>query len=189
MAYPILVLKKAQAMNVDSFNRSMHTGSTAAVEVFNGKIVELDGLYTPSGGVENKWRECFKAKATPTAGFGRWIVYTPEVVKVDGRYRGIDKDPREMMFGTNEVVDIFLPRVGDIIEITVNGFDSVQSLTVGDYVVLDTATSKFKRSATPTDLPTDQMSFKLIDVSTIAIPDASVNTVSVKSYILECTGN
>lgn len=125
MAYGLIVPRKIAAQDVKAWNRS--GVSDAAME--NGMVGVANTLSTTSGESE------VFSFVTPTTGnlSNLWMVYEPEVVLTDSKYKGINPDPRDFIIPIGDIFSIFQPQIGDIISLSADALAGTQSTNT--YVV------------------------------------------------------
>jgi len=130
-AHGVLILSNVAATNVDSYNRSVVTGSD--IDVDNGHIFPLASQSSLSG-----YSEVWSFGVTSGSDHDLWMAYEPEIVLTSAKYRGIDPDPRNFYnasgtTGSGSVVfSAYLPRIGDVITVTAAALSG--SPSTGDYV-------------------------------------------------------
>ena len=169
MAYGLIVPRKIAAQDVKAWVRS---GVSDAV-MENGMVGVANTLSTTSGESE------VFSFVTPTTGnlSNLWMVYEPEVVTTDSKYKGIDPDPRNFSIAIGDVFSIFQPQVGDIISMSADALAGTKSTNT--YVVAtNTADQLTWASAAVSGL-----SLKLIDGSDyVSIADGSIGGQRVTMY-------
>lgn len=116
MTHTILVQNQVAAMNVDSYNRSVISGS----DIDNGWGFMLSSKSSTSGEAE-VWNATWTTSGSLS---GLWMAASPEVVLTDGKYKGIDPNPQNFYNIAGDVFDAFKPQVGDIITLTADAFNS-----------------------------------------------------------------
>lgn len=173
MANTVLVQVSAQAENIKALNRV----GKATDDMNNGAVVECgavtDGVFTI---------------AAPTAvGKGMWMVYSPEVVTVEG-LKGVLVDPRKFTNPKNTPCDIFKPMVGDLLLVTADGFSVAP--TSSKKIIEITANSTQLKAVASATASYDGLGFKYLATQHIAIGDgSSVSGEKVTAYLIECTAN
>lgn len=180
MAYhSVLIPSAIAAMNIDSLNRSVMSGSVA---YDNGNIFSMGAEYT-SGSLT----EVF-AISTPTAGSGAglWMAYSgDEIVVTNAQYKGLDPDPRNFFNAAGKVFSAFKPQIGDIIVLTAPAF-------------LNTFTAPGHTHAAPTAYSyllnwepaaaTSGLCYKYIGTTYISLATGAIDNQRVAAYKLECIG-
>ena len=172
MAYSLILPVKIAAQNIDSLNRS----AVCAVDVENGFVGYFSAKSTTAGEGE-VWT--FTAPITGKL-TNNWMVYEPEVVLTDEKYKGIDADPRNFIIPDGEIFSVFLPRIGDLIlmsEDAVTGTKGANTFVVST----NTATQLTWTTAAVTGL-----SLKLIETSYISIGTGGIDTQRIVMYLFEC---
>jgi len=175
MANNILIQKKAQAKDISALNRV----AKCASDVTNGGAVAMTVKSAVSGESE-VW--VVTVPATATLDTGLWIAYSPEkVITTSGsnQYANIDPDPRNFTNLAGVPMDVFKPKVGDILEYTVLG----GTKSTNTYVVASDATSLM----TWASAAISGLSMKLLATSAIPIGTGSIGVTSVVSYVFEVT--
>jgi hypothetical protein len=130
-AHGVLILNNVAATNVDSYNRSVVTGSD--IDVDNGHIFPLLSQSSLSG-----YSEVWSFGVTTGSQHDLWMAYEPEIVLTSAKYRGIDPDPRNFYnpsgatYSGSFVFSAFMPRIGDVITVTAAALSG--SPSSGDYV-------------------------------------------------------
>ncbi|MGL4374792.1 MAG: hypothetical protein ACRCS6_13440 [Turicibacter sp.] len=181
MANAVMILTRTASTNVDSYNRA----AVSVADVNNGAVVDLTGLSTARG-----QSEVFTAAASSSAGKGKWMAYSPEIVSIvtstGGVYRGLDVDPRNFTNVKARPYDVFKPVAGDIIEITEDGITSKAALVVGNFAEAAAASTLTKA----TSQTADTLSFKVIAVKKMTIANGQIGVgEGITSYLLECVAN
>lgn len=178
MAKNVINKRAVAATNIDSYNRS----AVATAEIENGGVFLLES-------VSDTDKEVWKATAPTAASTGLWMAATPEVVTVTDEmgnaYRNITHDPRSFTNAKGAIIDAFLLKEGDIIEMTGANITSIASATDAAYLVPSTG---FKLVAA-TAATTNSTVLKRIKTSTLNIGDGSIAPAAVPTYIYAVTRN
>jgi len=167
------VIKKVAvvAQNIDAYNRSAKINA----EVQNGSCLSLSGLVTTAGETE-VWTGVTPATAT----LGElWMVATPEVVVTDGKYKGLDPDPRNFVNSANDILDVFKPQVGDIIILTADAVGGTKSTNT--FVVATDGELKLQWGASAVS----GLSLKLREETSISIGTGAIGSHKVTAYKFE----
>jgi hypothetical protein len=67
-----------------------------------------------------------------------WMAYSPEVVSVisgSNRFKGIDADPQNFYHVVGDMIDVFQPKVGDIITLTAEAVSTAGASAASAYAV------------------------------------------------------
>jgi len=171
MAYSLILPVKIAAQNIDSLNRS----AVCAVDVENGFVGYFSAKSTTAGEGE-VWT--FTAPITGKL-TNNWMVYEPEVVLTDEKYKGIDADPRNFIIPDGEIFSVFLPRIGDLIlmsEDAVTGTKGANTFVVST----NTATQLTWAVGAVTGL-----SLKLIETSYISLGLGDISPGRITAYLFE----
>lgn len=179
MAYGVLIESKIQAKNIEALNRS----AIAAVDVAGGGLVSL---VAPTTKGEDRW-----TANTPSAGNLKVaIAYNPAVQYnvVNGvTLAGLLVDPRAYTNIANKTFDVFLPKVGDEIVITIDAVDASSSAIVaGDYLEPKASQTTFQRIASATGATAGSTSFRVEYVDALTFPKAGIGTDAVVAYKAVC---
>lgn len=169
MAYGVVIQDRVQASNVDALNRSAKSASL----VENGYVCNL--LTRSSTAGEG---EVWVATAPATGALSNlWMVYSPEVVITDSKYKGLNPDPRDFSIAIGQVFDVFQPQLGDIITITADSLTGSANThavaTDGDFQL------NWGASAV------SGLSLKLLATTYISIGLGSIGTQRVTAYRFE----
>lgn len=177
----IIAESRIAAYNLDSLNRSC-THATADVD--GGNLVSLTASTTAGNDV-------FTA-ATPTAQTlgGLWMAYNPSVrlTEVDGQYfAGLSADDRHYTNIAGRVFDVFKPKKGDILALTLETIDaSGANAVAGDILESKASQTKLQRIAAVTGATSGSTAFKILRVETQPFPQAGVGMEMAKKFIVEC---
>lgn len=171
MAYGVLIQNKVQASDIDALNRSVKCAS--AVE--NGMVFNLLTRSAVSGE-----EEVWVATAPATSYLSNlWMAYEPEIVLTDGKYKGLDPDPRNFYVPAGTVFSAFQPKLGDVITLT----SDVITGTIGanTFVVATNADFQLNWGASAVS----GLSLKLIETTYISIATGSIGSQRVTAYKFE----
>jgi hypothetical protein len=179
MAYGVLIESKIQAKNIEALNRS----AIASVDVAGGGLVSL---VAPTTQGEDRW-----TANTPSSGNLKVaIAYNPSVQYsvVNGvTLAGLLVDPRAYTNIAGKTFDVFLPKVGDEIVITIDAVDaSSSSIVAGDYLEPKASQTTFQRIASATGATAGSTSFRVEHTGTITFPNAGIGNDSVTVYKAVC---
>lgn len=119
MAYGLIVPRKIAAQDVNAFNRS--AVSASAYE--NGFVGYFSGKSATAGESE-VWTMVAPATAHL---YDLWMVYEPEVVVTDSKYKNINPDPRDYIAAIGDVFSVFKPQIGDLISMSVDALAGTKS--------------------------------------------------------------
>jgi hypothetical protein len=180
MAYNgVLVESRIQATNIDALNRSAVCSSN---DIAGGGLVQLTA---PSAQGNNVW-----TAALPTAVTGLWIAYNPseKLTLVNGKYfAGLSADPRDYTNLATRPMDVFKPKVGDEIVVTIDAIDSTGSATVnGDFIEAKTGQSTFTRVAAATGAAASTTAFQVEWVGNMDFPQAGIGMQQYKCVKAVC---
>lgn len=178
MAQNVTILNKVAAQNVDAWNRS----AVAGVNVDNGNIVILTGL-SATAGQDEVW-----TAVTPTTSDGLtgvWMVYEPEVVLTNEKYKGLDPDPRNFYVPDGTVFSVFKPQLGDIVTMTADGLAGTKSTNTFVNATNSTGGLKPVWGASQT---ASVFSMKLLETTYISIGSGAIDTQRVTAYKFEVVG-
>jgi hypothetical protein len=180
MTHAVLVQTKVAAKDIDSFNRP----AIGSVELDNGNVIVLATEDTAGTyGQMEVWDATRPATATLS---GCWMVYEPEVVlTVSGtkQYKGIDPDPQDFSIPAGQVFTAFKPRLGDIILLTGDGFDTGSGAASAFANAADSSYKLTWASSVGAGL-----AFKYIATSYISIGSGAIDNQRVVAYKLQCVG-
>lgn len=176
MAYSMLVLNSVVADNVDAYNRSAKAPAAQALE--NGNVVFLDEKSSTSGE-----EEVWVASAPATANLTKlWMVWTPEWVMTDSKYRNLDCDPRNYIIAAGELCDVYKPQVGDIITLTADAMSN--AISTNTYINATDGAYDFTWGSSASG---STLTYKLIATTYISIGNGALgNTGRVTAYQFEC---
>lgn len=177
MAYSVIVQTKVQAEDIKAYNRS----AVSAVDLENGALVMLTGKSATAGE-----SEVFTAVAASTSDglTGVWMVYSPEdVVVYSGTkaFKGLDPDPRNFINKATVVMDVFKPKIGDLILMSEDAFTGAKSTNT--YANCTTGTSGqlvWGSSAT-----SSVFVMKYLATEYISIPDGGISLGRLTAYLME----
>jgi hypothetical protein len=170
MTNAIVILNKVAAKNVDSYNRSVVSGS----DIDNGWVFYMAGIN--NSGSSEVWDV-----RQPTTGSlnGLWMAASPEIVTTAAKYRGIDPDPRNFTNSASYVFDAFKPQIGDIITLTADAL--ITGAGVGSPFAISTLDSyKFTWSAAA--YGAGLMVLRWLQTTYISIGSGGIDTQRVVAY-------
>ena len=151
----VFIPRTVAATNNDSL---VKTG-VAEIELRNGDIVAIgakaDGVYK------------LTAPTSSTTRFG--IVYNADVVDDKGR-KGLDDDPRDIVFKAGTVVNFYIPKVEDEIAVTVVAGTAASAKYI-------TSTANKTGYTYATEAPATGLGFEITGKSFISIGNERVATV------------
>ena len=133
--HAVAVLNKVQATDVDSYNRV----ARSATAIDNGWVMQL-ATRSPNTGATAGESEVWVGTA-PSASAGLqnlWMAYSPEVVTVvsgSNKFKGIDADPQNFYHIIGEMIDVFQPKIGDIITLTAEAVSTAGAVVKSAYAV------------------------------------------------------
>lgn len=179
MAQNVLVQNAVAALNVDAWVRSAVHASSA---VDNGNIVILSALSTTAGESE-VWTALTPSTANGLTGV--WMVAEPEVVTTDGKYKGLNPDPRDFSVAATKVFSCFKPQLGDIITMTADGIAGTKSTNTFANATDTTGGLKPVWGATQTS---SVFSLKLIATTYISIGLGTISSQRVTAYKFQVVG-
>lgn len=174
MANNVLVQDKVQASDVGALNRV----AKPATDIQNGFAVVLASKSAVAGESE-VWLATQPATATLS---GVWLAYSPEVVvTVSGsnQYKGIDPDPRNFINLSGKTMDVFKPKVGDLLQYTVDGIGGIKSTNT--FAVATDGEYQLQWAAAAVS----GLSLKLIRETTQTIGTGTIGVSSVTAYQFE----
>jgi hypothetical protein len=131
MTHAVVILNKVQATDVDSYNRVARSAS----DIDNGWVMQLATRSSTSGEGE-VW-----VGTAPSASAGLqnlWMAYSPEIVEVvsgSNKFKGIDSDPQHFYHIIGEMIDVFQPKIGDIITMTADALSTAGAVVASAYAV------------------------------------------------------
>lgn len=170
----VLVPTQIAAMNIDSLNSD---AICTTADLANGSVVVRGALSTVAG-----QSELFTVSAPASTLTDLWMVYSPEVVVLKSGsniFKGLSADPRDFTNIQNYPLNIFKPRVGDLITVTAEAFAS----ELGTNTFANATTGEFK--LTPAAAEGTGLSFKVLNANKFI----SIGNERVPAVLLECTKN
>ena len=173
--HTIMIPSKVMAKNIDSLTRSAKSDT----DLDNGALVQLNT------GVSNTYGEGeLYLATTPATGAlsGLWMVGEPEVDVTDGKYKGIDVNPRFFFNAAGTPISVFKPKEYDIVRLTDEAFTNTRGTNI--YASASDGTNKLTWVASPVAGAT---SFKLVAPTYVSVPvgyPGAANRVPI--YRLEC---
>lgn len=178
MAYHgVCVPRKIVAEDVKAYNRSAVSGESTQVDLDNGNVVVLSALSTTAGE-----KEVWKAMLPSTsAGLtGLWMVWSPEMVDTGSLARNIDQNPRNFFNAAGKVLDVFKPKVGDIISLSPEALTGTKSTNTFVNATDTTGGYKLVWGSTQTS---SVLSLKLLsDTDYVPLPDGTIGTGRLTVY-------
>lgn len=180
MAYGVLIESMIQAKNIDALNRS----AVSVANIAGGGLVSLTAPTTQGNDV---W-----TAAVPTSETlgGLWMAYNPEVkyTVVNGKkYAGLSADLRDYTNIAGETFDVFKPKVGDEVVVTVDAVDATSSSVVaGDILESKASQSTLTRIAAGTGATAGSTAFKVEWVGYVEFPQAGIGVERVKAFKAVC---
>jgi hypothetical protein len=176
MAKSVLMAGAIQATNVDSLVKFGKL-TTGAIE--NGNVIALGELSDVAG--EN---EVYIASTPATATLATAIYYMvnePVNVLTDGKYLGLNDDPTNFEIPAGKVFTCYKPKVGDEIEITVDGVGGTKS--TNKYVVPANGTGKLTWAANTSGV---SLAYELVNTSAKEIPTGNPFAGRKVTYMFRC---
>jgi hypothetical protein len=131
MTHAIAILNKVQSTDVDSYNRVARSAS----DIDNGWVMQLASRSSTTGESE-VW-----VGTAPSASAGLqnlWMAYSPEVVTTvsgSNKFKGLDADPQNFYHIIGEMIDVFQPKIGDIITLTAEAVSTAGATAASAYAV------------------------------------------------------
>lgn len=171
MAYAVVNKAKVMAKNVDSLNR---TGKHSA-DLENGVV----GGLTVASGTEVA---TYVAPATGAL-TNLWMIASPEIVAINGKYRVGANDPRDFINPLGVAFEAFKPQIGDIIVATADAFGGTKS--TNGFVVATNAQTKLQWAASAVS----GLTLKYIEDTYLSIGTGSIGTQRVTAYRFEVVAN
>lgn len=176
MAKNVIILKKAAAQNIDSYNRS----AVYTTDLDNGDVFTL-ASYSATAGEKEVW-----SVSAPTASSSQvWMAVSSEVSVITdamgNKYIGLTKDPRAFTNVANKPFDAIKLNTGDLIEFTGEGYTNIATnayLNIGTGFKLTPASS-----ASATGLYLVKRKTDVLHINTGSIGGASIPT-----YVYEVNG-
>ena len=182
MAYGTIIAEsRIQAYDINAFNRSC---KHATADVDGGNLVALTASTTAG---DNVW-----TATTPATGAlgSLWMAYNPSVRLTevnDGFYAGLSADERAYTNIAGRVFDVFKPKVGDEVHLTIDCIDaSGADAVAGDFLEGKNAQTKLQRIAALTGATSGSTSFEIIRVETQPYPRAGVGMEFAKKFVCIC---
>lgn len=174
--HTIMIPSKVAAKNIDSLTRN---AKSATDDLDNGNLVQLNtGVSTAYG--EN---EVYMATKPATDSLsGLWMVGEPEVDVTEGKYKGINVNPKYFFNPQGEPFSVFKPKAYDIVKVTDENFTNSRGSNTFANAANGTYQLTWGSSAT-----TGATSFRLVSVGYVSVPvghPGSDNRVPI--YRLEC---
>ena len=173
MAYGICIPTKTRAMNIDSLNRS----AVSAAIYENGSVGYLTGKSATAGESE-VWTLTAPVTGSLT---NLWMVYEPEIVVTDSRYKGLDPDIRNFRNAVGDVFSIFQPKKGDLITL------SADAVTGTKGVNTNVVATNLAQKLTWGSAITNGLNLALIETTYISLGSGAVDTQRVTAYLFEVT--
>lgn len=171
MAYGLIIPRKIAAKNVDSFNRS----GVSASAYENGSV----GNFLTKSATAGEG-EVWTMTAPATGALSNlWMVWEPEVVLTDSKYKGIDPDPRNFVNPIGKIFSAFKLQLGDLITMTADAVTGTKSTNT--FVVATDGAQKL----TWASAAVSGVSLKLIEDDYISIGLGSIGTQRVAAYLFE----
>lgn len=169
------VLIQNLVSNEDTFQASF----IAPAVLHNGDPIVMGALSTTAG-----QKDCHTCTKPVGKTVGIWMAYDPEVNVTDGKYKGLDPDPRNYSIASGSVFQGFKPQVEDILTFTQIGEDTYAS---GDTHVVIDATGKLVFA---TAAATDTFCALIEKVTYVSIGNGSLgDTQRVTAYQLRVVNN
>jgi hypothetical protein len=180
MSYGVIVESRIQATNIDALNRT----AQAEVAVAGGGLVALTAPTTYGNDV-------WTAAAPASGSLGDlWIAYNPaeHYTEVNGKiFAGLSKDPRDYANLANRPFDVFKPKVGDEIVVTIDCVDaSGSSAVAGDILESKANQTTFQRIAKATGATAGSTAFEIESVFNMPFPQAGIGAAAVKAFRCVC---
>jgi hypothetical protein len=181
----IAVLNKVMASDIDSFNRS---AISASADIDNGNVFQL---LTQDTTAADGQKEVWYATIPTTANSGLkhlWMAYSPEVVTVvsgSNKFKGIDVDPIHFVNSQGDLIDAFMPQIGDIITLTADALGGTKASAL--YVQVD-ATNNSYELTWGTAATISGLSLKYLETTFVSKGTAGAigETQHVTAYKFEC---
>ena len=176
MAYGIMIESRIAATNVDAYNKSA-VSSTSAFD--GGNLVVLAA---PSAQGEERWTATVPATGSLT---GLWMAYNPSehLTAVNGKYfAGLSADPRDYTNIQGRTFSVFKPQVGDEIEVTADAV-SGSSIAAGDVMEGADGSTKLTKVGSHT---AGNTAFKVVWKGVSPFPQAGIGMESATIYRLVC---
>jgi hypothetical protein len=179
MSYPVVVLNKVRATDVDALNRVAYSADAT----YNGAVFELL-TRSANAGAHAGESEVWVATASAGTLTNIWMAYSPEVVEVvaaNGNiYKGIDNDPRNFYKPALEMIDCFRPMAGDIITMTADGLLTTSYPVESTYAVVTSGSYKLYWNTSAVS----GLTLKYLETTYISLPQAGAisETQHVAAY-------
>jgi hypothetical protein len=174
---------RTMATDIDSYNRS---AISASADIDNGTVFQL---LTQDTTAADGQKEVWYATIPTTANSGLknlWMAYSPEVVTVisgSNKFKGIDADPVHFVNSQGDIIDAFMPQVGDLIKITSDALGGTKASVSYTHVV---ATNNVYLLTWATS-GISGLSLKWLETSYISVPTAGAisETERRTAYLFE----
>lgn len=166
---------------MDEKNKNIVRSAGACADALdNGNIVVL----TAGGETNEVWTATKPATATLASGAGSslWLVSTDETsTLVDGTlvYKGLNPSPTSVYAPALSTFRVIRPTVGNVFVLTADDISNTR--TTETFIVAQDASYKWLWSATAIS----GLSAKLIEVTTLSIPDGSMGLGRVTAWKFE----
>ena len=170
---------KKNAVSAKTDNAKNRRGVNELVAVQNGSVQQLLS-YSTTTGESNVW-----VASTPTASAGLtnlWMAATEGVVSTTSGtkvYKGLSNDPRDFTNLAGEIMDLFKPVVGDIVEMTADAIGGTKSSN--EYIVATAGEAKLQWGSAAVS----GLSLKLKDEQFLSIGLGGIGTQRVTTYRFE----
>ena len=173
--HTIMIPSAVMAKNIDSLVRS----AVSTADLDNGALIQLN-----TGVSANYGEDELYTATTPATGSlsGLWMVGEPEVDVTDGKYKGIDVNPRDFYNIAGTPFTAFKPKMFDIVRLTDESFTNTRGTKT--YASAADSTNDLTWVTSPTANAT---SFRLIATTYVSVPQGkpgSGNRITI--YRLEC---
>ena len=180
MAYGVLIESMIQAKNIDALNRS----AISAIDVAGAGLVALTA---PTVQGEDRWT----ATAPTTGALGDlWIAYNPtyRITKVGKKeFVGLSADDRDYTNIAGKTFDVFKPKKGDEIVITIDAIDETGvNAVAGDILESKDGQTLFTRVAGNTGATSGSTAFKIEWKGSIDFPQAGIGVEKVVAFKAVC---
>jgi len=173
MAYGVIVPEKIAAQDVQAWNRS----AVAATDYEQCSVGYFSGKSSTAGE-----SEVWTITAPVTAHlFDLWMMFEPEIMLTNEKYKGLDPDPRNFLKHDGEIFSVFKPQVGDLILMTADAVTGTKS--TNEYVVATNTAQQLTWAAAAVS----GLSLNLIEEDYISIADGSIGGQRVTAYRFEVT--
>lgn len=175
MAHGLIIESKIAAKDIDALNRS----AVAKIDVDGGNLVALTA---PTKVGDDVWT----AEAPKAGSLGDlWIAYNPtdRHIEVEGRkFAGLIEDERAYTNLAGKTFDVFKPKAGDEIEISVDAIDNVASLVAGDFLEAKAGQTKWTRVAKATGATAGSTAVQVEYAVPHEFPKAGIGVDKVNFY-------